>query len=189
MTSLKSRQPITAGARVTTRCYSPNIELHWAPASAGSEEWAVVSPALGARDWRGIDPLPARLSKGVKGASIPALYHWQRTAEPEWVWCESQAEKAEVMWLDFEGLITKLWPQPFVICFPPEVAGAVSHTPDFLGTTVDGHLTLFDVRPAERIDERARRQFELTAEVCALSAGRTWCCRDGTRSRPGISSG
>lgn len=75
MASLKSRQPVTAGARVTTRCYSPNIELHWSPSATGSEEWGVVSPALGARDWRGIDPLPARLSKGVKGASIPALYH------------------------------------------------------------------------------------------------------------------
>lgn len=166
MASLKSRQPVTAGARVTTRCYSPNIELHWSPSATGSEEWGVVSTALGARDWRGIDPLPARLSKGVKGASIPALYHWQRTIAPEWVWCESQAEKAEVMWLDFEGVFTKLWPQPFVICFPPEVSGAVSHTPDFLGAAEDGRLALFDVRPADRIDERARRQFSLTAEVC-----------------------
>lgn len=166
MTSLKSRQPVKAGARVTTRCYSPNVELHWSSSATGSEEWAAISPAVGARDWRRIDPLPARLSKGVKGASIPALYHWQRTADAEWVWCESQAEKAEVMWLDFEGVFTKLWPQPFAICFPAEVKGAVSHTPDFLGATDDGCLTLFDVRPVDRIDERARRQFDLTSEVC-----------------------
>ena len=70
------------------------------------------------------------------------------------------------MWLDFEGEFTKLWPQPFVICFPPDVQGAVSHSPDFLGATDDGRLTPFDVRPARRIDDRARRQFELTAEVC-----------------------
>ena len=38
MASLKSRQPVTAGARVTTRCYSPNIELHWSPSAIASEE-------------------------------------------------------------------------------------------------------------------------------------------------------
>lgn len=164
--SLKSRQPIRAGERVTTRCYSPKVELHWAPSATEAEEWAIVSPRVGALDWLGIDPLAARLSKGVKGASIPALYNWQRAATPEWVWCESQAEKTEAMWLDFEGEYTKLWPQPFVICFPPDVKGVTAHTPDFLATRGDGRLCLFDVRPEELIDDRARRQFELTAEVC-----------------------
>ncbi|WP_292699208.1 hypothetical protein [Microbacterium sp. 69-10] len=96
---------MTAGARVTTRCYSPNIELHWSPSNIGSEEWAVVSPVLGARDWRGIDPLPARLSKGVKGASIPALYYWQRTVDPEWVWWGLSAKRWIWDWPDRkEGL-------------------------------------------------------------------------------------
>ena len=166
MASLRSRQPVTAGERVTTRCYSPNVELHWAPSATETEDWAVVSPRLGARDWGVIDPLPARLSKGVKGGSTPAIYNWQRGARSAWVWCESQVEKTEVMWLDFEGEYAKLWPQPFVLCFPLAVPDAAWHTPDLLGLGVDGRLCVMDVRPAELIDEHTARVFELTAEVC-----------------------
>lgn len=53
-----------------------------------------------------------------------------------------------------------------MICFPPDVRGATSHTPDFLSSRTDGRLCLLDVRPEELIDDRARRHFELTAEVC-----------------------
>jgi hypothetical protein len=44
----------------------------------------------------------------------------------------------------------------------------LSHFPDFLAQFIDGTYGLFDVRPEERIDERARSQFAETAAMCEV---------------------
>lgn len=162
-------------------------ELHWVPRSAAAgksrrELVCVVSPQLGAADWSRLDPGPVRVSKGVPRGSIPALYAWQRHG-PEYVWCESQEEKDQLMWLDWEGEVQRLWPQPFAIVFPASVPRNDWHVPDFLGLLSDGSLKLFDVRPRERISEHVASQFALTAQVCAV-LGWPYQVLDGTGQTP-----
>ncbi|MGP6176482.1 hypothetical protein ACTU6U_04170 [Microbacterium sp. A196] len=136
--------------------------------SAGSRrtEFAIVDPELGDRDWASIDPVRVRTSKGVRHRFTPAMYLWQRTRSH--VWCESQEERWEVLWLDYGGQVERLWAQPLAIVFGhgSRLSGA-SHTPDFLAQFTDGTYGLFDVRPANRIDDHAELQFSESANVCA----------------------
>lgn len=166
-------QPVDIHQQVTVRPYSAYTELHWvsqarANARGGRkcrEEWAVVSTTLGGRDWVAVNPAPVRVSRGTpRGGATPALYLWPRTGAH--VWCESQTEKQEVMWMDFTGEVERLWPQPFAVVFGEGSACRQAwHVPDFLGVRPDGQLVLYDVRPAHLIDERAHSQFEATALV------------------------
>lgn len=167
-------QPVDIHSQVSVVSHSVHTELHWVPrhlarAKGGRtarQEYGVVRSALGEMDWASIDPAPVRVNKGMpRGRAIPALYFWHRTRSH--VWCESQAEKDEVMWLDFTGEVERLWPQPFAITFGQDFDKAMTwHVPDFLGLQPSGRLKLYDVRPAERIDQRAQRAFEATSRVC-----------------------
>jgi len=169
-------KPVDVHSQVSVIPHSPYTELHWVPrrtarARGGREarqDFAVVSARLGSRDWQSIDPVPVRVHAGVtRGRATPALYYWQRTAAH--IWCESQTEKEEVMWLDFTGEVERLWSQPFAITFGEDVRGAGAwHVPDFLGVQPNGRLKLYDVRPAERIDDKARKKFDATRRVCEL---------------------
>ena len=161
-------------SRISPRPRSAQTELHWVPgesvktARKRGHEWAVADRSLGGRDWANIDPARVRSSSGVRHRFTPAMYYWQRTGSH--VWCESQEERWELLWLDYGGQVERLWSQPFVISWGrrSRLAGR-SHCPDFLGQFTDGSYGLFDVRPEARIDERARLQFEETAAMCDLT--------------------
>ena len=79
------------------------------------DDWAVADLALGERDWAGIDPQPVRKSLGVPSHHTPAMYFWQRTGAR--VWCESQEERWQLLWLDDGGQIDRIWCQPMRINF------------------------------------------------------------------------
>lgn len=93
------------------------------------------------------------------------MYFWQRTRSH--VWCESQEERWEVLWLDYGAQVERLWAQPMAIAFGhgTRLAGHW-HVPDLLAQFIDGSYGLFDVRPAERVNDDARMQFDETARVC-----------------------
>lgn len=166
-------RPAEIAKQITQRRFSSRTELHWVPRvndgiSAGSllrQEHEVLRRDLGERDWAAIDPMMVRSSKGVRHRFTPAMYFWQRTRSH--VWCESQNERWEVLWLDYGGQVERLWSQPLAVAF-----GHGSrlfehwHFPDLLARFIDGSYGLFDVRPAEDVDDDARVQFEETAAVC-----------------------
>ena len=95
------------------------------------------------------------------------MYYWQRTKSL--VWCESQEERWEILWLDYGGQVERLWSQPFAISFGhgSRLSGR-PHFPDLLGQYTDGTFGLLDVRPEPLIDDRAVIQFRETASVCDL---------------------
>ena len=164
-------RPVDEGRPINARRRTASTEVHWIPrtdsgrTAAGLHEWAVVDRELGGRDWAGIDPMRVRKSKGVRHRFTPAMYYWQRTGSH--VWCESQLERWEVLWLDYGGQVERLWSQPLTFTFGhgTQLSGD-SHIPDLLAQFTDGSFGLFDVRPAERIDDHARVQFDETATIC-----------------------
>lgn len=166
-------RPIDGARRITPRRRTSSTELHWIPRTSSAvssdnlEEWASVNRDLGDRDWAAIDPMRVHHSKGVRHKFTPAMYFWQRTRSH--VWCESQQERWEVLWLDFGGQVERLWAQPLAITFGhgSRLSGSW-HVPDLLAQFSDGSLGLFDVRPAERLDEQARIQFGETAATCEV---------------------
>jgi hypothetical protein len=174
MTTLREAvmRPVVEAWRIAPRPRTTRTELHWVPGVSQQSgrkpghEWAVASRSLGDRDWTEIDPARVRSSSGVRHRFTPAMYYWHRTRSH--VWCESQEERWEVLWLDYGGQVKRLWSQPFAISFgrSSRLAGR-PHFPDFLGQFTDGSFGLFDVRPAARIDELAQLQFSETALVCA----------------------
>lgn len=164
-------RPVEEAKPLNARRRTSATELHWIPRAdggrkaAGLHDWAVVDRELGDRDWASIDPMRVRKSKGVRHQFTPAMYYWQRTRSH--VWCESQQERWEVLWLDYGGQVERLWAQPLAIAFGhgSRLSGD-SHVPDLLAQFTDGSLGLLDVRPAKRIDDHARVQFGETAAIC-----------------------
>ncbi|WP_390178683.1 TnsA-like heteromeric transposase endonuclease subunit [Microbacterium sp. MTN4-26] len=152
---------------------SPHTELHWVPRSIDSlpggsrvrQDHSPVSREVGQRDWASIDPMRVRTSKGVRHRFTNSMYFWQRTRSH--VWCESQEERWEVLWLDYGGQVERLWSQPMALAFGrgSRLAG-YSHVPDFLAQFTDGSYGLLDVRPEEQLKLKARLQFDETAKVC-----------------------
>lgn len=165
-------RPVDEARSINARRRSSSTELHWLPRSnngrtpAGLHEWAVVDRDLGDRDWAAVDPMRVRKSKGVRHLFTPAMYFWQRTRSH--VWCESQEERWEVLWLDYGGHVERLWAQPLAITFGhgSQLSG-YSHVPDFLAQFTDGSFGLLDVRPAKRVNEHARVQFGETETICS----------------------
>ena len=166
-------RPVDEAKQISVRRRSSSTELHWISrvsehAAAGPgprQEFAAAGRDLGNRDWAAIDPMSVRKSAGVRYYFTPAMYFWQRTGSH--VWCESQTERWEVLWLDFGGQVEKLWAQPMAIAFGhgSRLSGS-THFPDLLAQFTDGTYGLFDVRPTARIDDAARMQFAETATVC-----------------------
>src|SRR5690606_20124026 len=109
-------RPVDEAKPINPRRRTSSTELHWIPrtdngrTTAGLHEWAVVDRELGDRDWASIDPMRVRKSKGIRHQFTPAMYYWQRTRSH--VWCESQQERWEVLWLDYGGQVELLWAQP-----------------------------------------------------------------------------
>lgn len=147
--------------------------MQWVPHDDGfelrtaisREEFAVADAELGEMDWASIDPQPVRKSGGVRHGFTPAAYYWQRSGEH--IWCESQQERWELLWLDYSAQLDLVWSQPMIINFgfDSKLAGD-SHVPDFFALTTDGDYSLWDVRPLAQVTEHARLQFDETARVC-----------------------
>lgn len=166
-------RPVDIAKQLTARRRSPYTEVHWVPRSAEQasgrssvrQEHAIVRRDVGTRDWSAIDPMRVRMSKGVRHQFTNSMYFWQRTRSH--VWCESQEERWEVLWLDYGAQVERLWAQPMAIAFGhgTRLTGHW-HVPDLLAQFIDGSYGLFDVRPAERVYDSARIQFDETARVC-----------------------
>lgn len=158
---------------IPPRRWTTHTEVHWVRGASKRDalghghEWSVADRSLGERDWAEVDPARVRSSSGVRHRFTPAMYYWQNTRSH--IWCESQEERRELLWLDYGGQVRQLWSQPFAISWGRRSRlSGLSHFPDFLGQFIDGTYGLFDVRPAARIDERARQQFAETAAMCEL---------------------
>ena len=116
-------RPVDGARQIVTRRRSRHAELHWIPRagqdtprnSSAHQEYAVIDRELDERDWAAIDPLRVRTSKGIRHRCTPAMHLWQRTRSH--VWCESQEERWEVLWLDYGGQVDRLWAQPGAITF------------------------------------------------------------------------
>ncbi len=164
--------PVAGPQQIVPRRRTSSTELHWISRAGdsvsgelGPHDWAVVGRELGDRDWATTDPLPVRKSKGVRNLFTPSLYFWQPTGTH--VWCESQEERWEVLWLEFSGQVERLWAQPVAITFGhgSRLSGSW-HVPDLLALFTDGSYGLLDVRYAVGVDDHARVQFAETAAVC-----------------------
>lgn len=97
------------------------------------------------------------------------LYFWPRTGEH--VWYESALELACLVELDYAGQVLQVAAQPFRLLFR-RAAAAGYHDPDFFALHAGGDQVVYDVKPAKRIDVKARRRFDETDRVCALAGWR-----------------
>lgn len=120
--------------------------------------------------------LMMRQSKGfAKDRVMRGKYWWWRTGE--YVWHESLTERDELVWIDFEGVVAKVWSQPMALLWP-HGSGSTSHVPDFLTVSASGQRSLLDVRPAELIDEKFELDAELTRRACE-AIGWGYCVATG----------
>ena len=166
-------RPVDIAKEIATRRRSAYTELHWVPrlpeqtpgGPSVRQHCSILGPDLVGQDWAAIDPMMVRSSKGVRHRFTPSLYFWERTRSH--IWCESQEERWEVLWLDYGGQVERLWAQPLAIAFGhgSRLSGDW-HFPDLLAQFTDGSFGLFDVRPAPLIDAHTRTQFDETAVVC-----------------------
>lgn len=78
------------------------------------------------------------------------------------VWHESLLERDMLLALDYVGETVAIAAQPMKLTFDD---GSV-HFPDFLSLDADGGQTLYDVKPAARINEKYETQFAKTAAFC-----------------------
>lgn len=92
-------------------------------------------------------------------------YLWSGTGE--YVWHESALELAALVQLDFSGDVQRVAAQPFRLLFRTGSPVAF-HDPDFFAVHAGGDQVVYDVKPAARIDQKARTQFEQTGRLCAL---------------------
>ncbi|MEJ1089765.1 TnsA-like heteromeric transposase endonuclease subunit [Microbacterium sp. Mu-80] len=166
-------KPVEIARLIARRRFSKDSELHWVPRDhssptgyADGTTFALVDRSVGRLDWSVIDPMKVRVSKGASHFFTGSEYFWSRTRTH--VWCESQFERDELMWLDFGGQVQKVWSQPFGVVFGMRspLAGHW-HVPDFLLQLSDGSYALRDVKPLDRIDDYAQLQFDETARVSA----------------------
>jgi len=83
---------------------------------------------------------------------------------------ESLTERACLLELDRSAEVVAVSSQPMWIRWsdgPPH-----EHVPDYFARLADGTGVVIDVRPAHRIDEAARCQFDATAVLCARQGWR-----------------
>lgn len=80
----------------------------------------------------------------------------------ESVWYESMTEYSALMKLDHTCKLAKVAAQPFCILFDD----GSRHYPDFFAVHLSGQQVLYDVRPAQRVDDKAQEQFGKTRDLC-----------------------
>lgn len=79
------------------------------------------------------------------------------------VWCESALEAECLLLLAFEGELSQIATQPMLMHF----ADGTRHFPDFFARLTNGDQVVYDVKAADRVDEKVQAQFDNTARVCA----------------------
>ncbi|QEW04636.1 TnsA-like heteromeric transposase endonuclease subunit [Microbacterium lushaniae] len=88
-------------------------------------------------------------------------YYWMASTGSH-VWHESLLERDSLTWLDHTGDIVAVAAQPMMLT----ASDGTRHYPDFLALDASGVQTMYDVKPAARINESAKAQFEWTRHVC-----------------------
>lgn len=79
---------------------------------------------------------------------------------------ESNLERSYLMWVDFQGGVTHVLPQPVVLRFGRDSVPR-RHIPDFLVAFDHGGVELVDVKPAELATRKTSRlAFTKTQRVC-----------------------
>lgn len=116
---------------------------------------------------------PVRRFTPRKGQRHLSGLWWSATTGSH-VGFESWLERDHLMALDFESAVVGIASQPFWLHWGDEMAGRVSHAPDFFARRADGSAVVIDCRPVERRKPRDVAKFEATAAACALVG---WECR------------
>lgn len=116
---------------------------------------------------------PHCLAYGLEGARTarrPVNYQHRRNYEGyywcagsgESIWYESMTEYSVIMELDHTKRLAGIAAQPLCILF----SDGTRHYPDYFALHDSGAQGLYDVRPSDRVDEKAEIQFAKTREVC-----------------------
>lgn len=154
-------QPVELRKRVTLGPATDGPRLYWAEGDR-QHVWPVTD-ALASRQWFRMDLRPVRSPSSPPGSrSIAGLYFWTRNQS--YVWFESQTEKRVLRWLDFEGDVVAVRSQPFLLQHARTAQGAW-HVPDFMVQHANQDITVIDVKPQARRNERTEIQFQQTAEA------------------------
>jgi len=112
------------------------------------------------------DASPIRVPAFYRGQSSKPGYYWMSSLGRH-VTCESKAERAYLMELDWAGTATGVLPQPFRLHFPRD-ARPFRHIPDFLTQHADASHEVVDVKGARQQDKPLNKlTFDLTREACA----------------------
>ena len=93
---------------------------------------------------------------------------------------ESLEERSLLLALDFTGMGEEVLPQPFLLRFRAAAGEFRRHVPDFLAVFRDGSRWLFDVRPAELVEEEDATCFAAGGAV----EGRRPRCAAACNPRP-----
>jgi hypothetical protein len=88
--------------------------------------------------------------------------HYWMSQTGHHVWHESMVEYSALMSIDHSLHIRGVAAQPFCILFPDNSR----HFPDFFSLSGDWTQTVWDVRPAAKIDMETREIFLKTREIC-----------------------
>lgn len=78
------------------------------------------------------------------------------------VWHESLLERYSLLSVDFNSDIVAVASQPMKMTFPD----GTEHYPDFIVLQSNYRQVVYDVKPAHKIRDKVRRQFENTAAAC-----------------------
>lgn len=118
------------------------------------------------------DAAAVRFERAAPVRSFPAWPHkrsydgsyWSMTTGGH-VGFESLYEKTALMMLDRDPSVVGISSQPMWL-FWPKGSSVRSHAPDFFVRLRSGEGVVVDVRPADRLDERAAETFAATGDLC-----------------------
>lgn len=117
-----------------------------------------------------IEGEPVRLgSQWQNRPNQHGVYFWQRTDRH--IWYESSLEASCLVELDQGGKVDQIVAQPFRVLFR-HGSKVVRHDPDFFAVLRNGDQVVYDVKPARRMTEAVRDQFEETARICEMAGWR-----------------
>ena len=109
-----------------------------------------------------VDTIPIRKSKSHTNSTSYRGHAWFSQTGQQ-LWTESRFEWFALMWLDMFHDIDSVAVQPMRIDF----GDGTHHFPDVIALHGDARQVLYDIKPADRINPKAREQFRKTREVCA----------------------
>ena len=122
---------------------------------------------------------PVREFRWYKGRQFYSGWYWSATGERLVVY-ESRLELARIMLADFAPDVVGIAAQPFQLV-GRDGGRLRRHVPDLLLVSVDGAVTVVDVKPASRLAlPKVREVFDWTERLCALRGGsfEAWCGAD-----------